>query len=177
MKRLFPTLSLANMDVITPNSLQNRKSIPSEIRPLSVDASGRSPTQESRRTLLRRKDSITTRPSQVSKYSAAIEAFNVSKEEDKDPLEDARVKLKKFLTHSPAGAWYEDIMLSISIVSTIEFIYQTYLFNDIESEKERLFYLQLIELGFAGCFACDWLLNYFLADHKIKYFFRCSYII
>lgn len=125
---------------------------------------------------LRRKDSIVARPTQVSRYSAVIDSFKVKKDDDKDAFEDARVKMKKFLSHSPMGVIYENVMLVISIISSLEFIYQTYLFHDIDSEAERIEYLQLIELGFAGCFAFDWSLNYFLADQKINFFIRYIFI-
>lgn len=126
-------------------------------------------------TMGKRKDSYLFRPSsssQASKYSAVIESFKAAKEEDKDVFEDARVKIKKFLTNSRLGVMYDNIFLVISIISSLEFIYQTYLFDDIDEEKESIYYLRLIELGFAGCFAFDWSLNYFLADHKLKFILR-----
>jgi hypothetical protein len=111
----------------------------------------------------------------TSKYSAALDAVKSSQEADQDTIEDLRVKLKKYMSNSVFGAYYENYILFMSILSMFEFIYQTYL-EDEPDKHEQYEVLLLFQFGFAGLFIFDWFLNFFLADHRRKYITRYAYI-
>ena len=49
------------------------------------------------------------------------------KEIKSDVFEATRLKVKKFMTTSTFGLVYEKVLLFLSILSTIEYIYSTYL--------------------------------------------------
>ena len=117
-----------------------------------------------------RRNSIRTINTQ--KYSAALDAVKSGQEADEDTLEDIRIGLKKYLSSSFAGKCYDNYILFVSVLSMFEFIYATYLDEDIESDRLEKYYLDLISIGFATLFSFDWLLNFFLADHKIKFMTR-----
>lgn len=107
----------------------------------------------------------------TSKYTAALDAVKSSQEADQDTFEDLRVKLKKYMSSSTFGAYYENYILFMSILSMFEFIYQTYL-EDEPDKHEHYEVLLLIQFGFAGLFIFDWCVNLFLADHRGKYITR-----
>lgn len=89
-------------------------------------------------------------------------------------LENLRVTTKKFMTSSPFGIAYTNLLLAISIISCFQFIYQTYL-NDPTpsiSQQRTLVYFRYIEEVFATIFMFDWILSFFMADHKLKHILR-----
>ena len=102
-------------------------------------------------------------------FSDALEKLNNS-EISNFNLEDFRLKVKKFITNSLPGVIYSNVMLVISIISSIEYIYQTYL--DPQVDVTIFSYLTVIEKCMAGLFMADWLLNFFIADHKIIFMTR-----
>lgn len=85
-------------------------------------------------------------------------------------LEEFRVRIKKLVVTSWPGIFYNNALLVISIASSIEFIYQTYL--DPINDAKLLNDLNYIEKGLASLFIFDWCLNFFMADHKIKFMTR-----
>jgi hypothetical protein len=84
-------------------------------------------------------------------------------------VEDARVRLKKFLSTNAIGQYYNQILLVFSVISCIQFIYQTY-------EKKRHSMSadvnNVIELIFSSIFLFDWCLSFFVADNKAKHITR-----
>jgi antitoxin component HigA of HigAB toxin-antitoxin module len=107
----------------------------------------------------------------TAKYSAALENVKVDQDEEMDSLEDNRIKLKKYMSTSPFGKTYENAILALSILSTIEFIHQSYMDPAFPGDQNQLKILFKMESVFIGFFLFDWVLNFFMADDKIKYFF------
>jgi hypothetical protein len=89
-----------------------------------------------------------------------------------DFIESVRLQTKKILTHSRFGRIYENFLLFLSVVSCLEYIYQTYLHPSVPSDKKLLHDLNILELYFASMFGFDWLLNCFLAEHRLIFFTR-----
>lgn len=87
--------------------------------------------------------------------------------EDNDKIEKIRVKLKKFMSTSLVGLYYENILLIMSFISCMEYIYSTYLVESIPIQASILHILAIVELFVAVIFTLDWCLSFFLADHKI----------
>ena len=121
---------------------------------------------------LARRNSFAVRAKQpVFKFSAALEkAGEISAESYS--LEDFRQQLKKIFIHSTFGGYYENAMLFISVISCIEYIYQTYLHPSIPADKNQLDNLKTIELIFACFFGFDWSLSLYLAEHRVIYMTR-----
>ena len=109
--------------------------------------------------------------SEKDKLNMQVEnKVNVEEAKEKySQMELLRLKVKKFLTSSWAGKTYSQIMLFLSVISCLEFIYQTYLTPRLAFERTETYYLSLFELAMAGLFALDWMLSFFIADHKIMF--------
>ena len=88
-------------------------------------------------------------------------------EEEKDLIEAYRVATKKFLASTATGQFYENVLLALSVMSSLEFIYQTYL--DLSIDIETIAVLNYVEQVLAVLFTLDWFLNLFLAEHRILY--------
>lgn len=82
-------------------------------------------------------------------------------------MEDIRLKVKRYHSNSVHGLLYSDIMLFISIISSFEFMYQTYLDPSDPANQHTLNSLNILEKVFACLFIMDWMLNFFIADHKV----------
>lgn len=146
-------------------AVSGRKSVGAPTRAMSMtDDMLKSPKLTTRRSSIR---TINTQ-----KYSEALDAVKSGQQADEDTLEDLRIGLKKYLTSSATGKYYENYILFVSVFSMFEFIYATYIDETVESDRREKYYLDLITIGFAVLFGCDWLLNYFLADHKMKFVSR-----
>lgn len=91
--------------------------------------------------------------------------------EAKDYMEETRVAVKKFMAFSLIGRTYENIFILLSMFSCGEFIYQTY--TSYISE-DTIYYFNYVELALAVLFMWDWILCYFIADHKISHLTRCA---
>lgn len=87
-------------------------------------------------------------------------------------FEEVRVKVKKIMSTSIPGRVYNDALLLISVGSSIEFMYQTYLDPANPENSDLLVKLNIVEKCLAGLFMADWCLNFFMADHKIKFMTR-----
>jgi outer membrane phospholipase A len=105
-------------------------------------------------------------------YTEALDAVKDGQHADEDTFEDIRVNLKKYLSTSTVGKYYDNFILFMSVFSMFEFIYATYLDTKVAADRDEKYYLDLITLGFVGLFALDWMLSLFLADHKLTYFTR-----
>jgi hypothetical protein len=88
-------------------------------------------------------------------------------QEEKDQIEIWRVATRKFLATTTAGYIYENLLLVLSVLSALEFIYQTYL--DVDSDADLIHFFDLVEQVLAVLFMLDWLLNCFLSEHRILY--------
>ena len=86
-----------------------------------------------------------------------------------DPAEKTRLKLKKFYATSLFGRVYDRVLLILSILSCMEYIYGTYLHAHKRYQIIQLTWFGYFEMGLAFIFGCDWLLFFFLADRKIKF--------
>lgn len=106
------------------------------------------------------------------KYSDAIEIERDLRQEDDDIniFEEIRIELKKYLAHSRLGFVYENLIMFISVLSSLHYMYQTYLTE--ENTKYQYSASQIAELDFAIIFSADWAFNLFLADHRIQYVLR-----
>ena len=80
---------------------------------------------------------------------------------NRDLLEVCRIETKKFFTRNRFGIIYQNLLIIMSVFSCFEYIVETYQGDNI---PESLFLLEKI---FAGIFSFDWLLSFFLADHKL----------
>jgi hypothetical protein len=150
------------MENSSPNAFL-RKSIS---RLSGIDDSGKKP-------LMVRRASFNIRSTfNASKYSDVLDKVKVEQDEEKDRLEDLRIRLKKFLSTSLAGKIYENFIFSISVISTIEFIRELYLERSIAGDAQQLYFMFYIQYYFLACFFIDWILNLFLADNKLSYIFR-----
>ena len=87
-------------------------------------------------------------------------------------IETVRLKVKKYMTKSYYGKLYTQFMLIISVISCLEYIYQTYLTDRLEFQRMQLYYLGRFEMVLSCIFMFDWLLSYFLADHKFVFLTR-----
>lgn len=122
---------------------------------------------------LARRQSFSLRASfSTSKYSKALEQVRTEQEASKYSFEESRIKLRKYMSTSTFGKYYENIMLALSVISTIEFIHQSYMDPNFSGDVHQLDVLYLMESVFIGFFLFDWALNLLLADNKFNYFFR-----
>ena len=80
-------------------------------------------------------------------------------------IEALRLKLKKFLNTHVVGVVYSEILLVLSIFSTIQFVYSTY-------SNTKGFFFTTVEESLAVVFGFDWVLSFFLADHKVEFISR-----
>jgi len=79
------------------------------------------------------------------------------------------MKLKKSLNGTLIGKLYQYFQISLSIISCIEYIAQTYVRNH---NPDQLQYMKYVEISFVGIFAVDWAINLFTADHTINFLVR-----
>jgi hypothetical protein len=93
-------------------------------------------------------------------------------EHDGNTLNDIRLKMKKFVLTSFLGKRYMNILLGLSIFSCLQFIYQTYLDEDKEADKQILDFFGFMELILAALFGFDWCLWLFLADDRLEQLVR-----
>jgi hypothetical protein len=84
-----------------------------------------------------------------------------------DAIEIFRIKVRKFLTQSFVGEIYNVILLFFSVFSMFEHIWQSYL--TYEDNNELLNQLNYVEYALASLFGLDWLLNLFVADHRLVF--------
>ncbi len=84
-------------------------------------------------------------------------------QKNRDLFEEYRVATKKFFTRNRFGIIYQNALILMSVFSCFEYIVETYQGNNIPKS------LFLLEKIFAGIFSFDWLLAFFLADHKLTH--------
>lgn len=96
-----------------------------------------------------------------------------SEEKPKNVLETMRIKFKDFIYHTWFGRSYEQLMLFISVLSSFEYIYKTYIdtaINDNDGSQMKI--IEEFELFLALACAFDWFINFFIADHRILFMTR-----
>lgn len=76
------------------------------------------------------------------------------------------------MSRSIYGQWYENVMLVISVLSSMEYIWETYLNVSSAVDRQQLKILNIVELVVAVIFNLDWGLNLFMADHKLNFVTR-----
>jgi len=96
---------------------------------------------------------------------AFMEAAPDAKQEvvDKDHIEIFRIKVKKFMSATVFGRAYADALMVLSVLSCFQFIYLTY------DGHEDLAMFDIIEMALAALFSFDWLLSFFMADHRVEF--------
>eukprot|EP01038_Epipyxis_sp_PR26KG_P016936 gene16936-23250_t len=93
---------------------------------------------------------------------------NATDDHSKSKFEQFRLDLKNFLLTSILGHLYEIFMLVISLLSTLQYIYETYLTTSYQDQSITAVFVEA-ELAVACLFLFDWSLNVFIADNKIKH--------
>ena len=83
--------------------------------------------------------------------------------------ETLRLKTKKFISTNVIGIYYNELLIYLSMFSTLQYVYSTY-----SSENKSSFQKSLdgLEMVLAALFAFDWMLSFFVADHKLDFLFR-----
>ncbi len=95
----------------------------------------------------------------------------LNEEEDKEKKKTlifVRLMVKNIVTLSTAGRCYDKLLLWISVLSSISVIYQTYITD--RKEIENIF--NTCELVLACIFLFDWILQFYIADHKLIFLTR-----
>lgn len=96
-----------------------------------------------------------------------------SEEKPKNFMETLRLKCKDFIYHTWIGLFYEQLMLFISILSSFQYIYKTYIntaLNDYNGSQMK--FLGEFEIFIAIACAVDWSINFFIADHRLLFVTR-----
>lgn len=93
-------------------------------------------------------------------------------EKHRSGYEALRIKIKHFLEYNLVGQLYSQIVLILSLLTSIQYIYYTY--TTLESNMGTAMYSLFlnIDLIIAVFFLFDWALNWFIAEHKKAYIFR-----
>lgn len=90
-----------------------------------------------------------------------------------ETLEVFRLRMKKFMNTTLFGRLYLKFFLILSIVSTMEYIYVTYLTNTKKAYiRDQLAFFQECEYAMAALFSADWLLTFAIADKKLTFIKR-----
>jgi hypothetical protein len=113
---------------------------------------------------LSNKSFLTSKTNLDVKLRGLATTLSFEQHEDKQSIEQFRLKTKEFLTHSMIGEFYNNLLLLGSVFSCGQYLYGTY--QEDDNEKDY------IELGIAIIFTLDWCLNCFIADHKVLFFTR-----
>jgi voltage-gated potassium channel len=90
-------------------------------------------------------------------------------EKEESQVEKFRLTTKKFLSTNPIGVLYSNALLVISVASSLQYIYQTYLSPINSTQVTIISYFDMIEIILAVLFMFDWCLSFFIADHKISF--------
>jgi len=107
-----------------------------------------------------------------------IEENNEPEDKSKNVMEMIRLQFKDFIYHTVFGRIYAQLMLFISILSSFEYIYQTYLNVAIDdSSGAQADFLSKFEIFIALACGFDWFINFFIADHRGLFVTRYYLII
>jgi hypothetical protein len=94
-------------------------------------------------------------------------------EKPKNFFETLRLKCKDFIYHTWFGQLYEQLMLFISVLSSFEYIYKTYINTALnDTDGSQMEFLDKFDMFIAFVCAFDWLLNFFIADHRAVFVTR-----
>jgi hypothetical protein len=125
---------------------------------------------------MRKSQSFSVRPQIPFKFSAALEEAGLNSASSFN-YDTWRSDAKKFFTQSQFGKYYENFMILMSLISCLEYIYETYLHHSDHADMRRLYILNRVELGFACFFSWDWALSLYLSEHRTLYFLRLVSIL
>ena len=120
---------------------------------------------------LRRKNSIMRSNINTVRLKQTIEEVKSGSVET-ESIDDLRMSIKKYMSNSLFGTVYENIIIFISVVSAGEYIHETYARDEHNEHWGHMPILDKLAVSFATIFLFDWLLNFFLADSKVFYFWR-----
>lgn len=120
---------------------------------------------------LQRRASFAGRAIPTFKFSAALELAGTKPDETFN-LETLRVNVKKMFAQSLFGRYYENILILLSLISCLQYIYMTYLHESIAEDRLQIRYSEKIELAFASIFGMDWMLSFLLAEHRTLFLSR-----
>lgn len=86
-----------------------------------------------------------------------------------DVIENYRLTVKKFLSAHWIGQTYNYTLLILSVLSSLQYIYQLYLDPSKPHDLVQIAIFPLAEEVLACLFMFDWCLSFFIADHKINH--------
>lgn len=117
---------------------------------------------------------LASNPSLNMKFQNLTAAMNPMEfeEKHKSKLETCRLATKEFLNNTLFGHMYTQFLLMISVLSCFQFIWQTYLPAKSSSAGSLLDVFAQLELAIAVLFVVDWMLLFFISDHKFTYITR-----
>ena len=106
------------------------------------------------------------------------EDLDIPNQEENTSFDALRLKYKNIMSRSRYGMLYNDVLLVLTVFSTIEFIATTYL-EGYQGKREQLDtqYLYIVDFFFASVFGIDWLIYFLLADSKSDYFSRFELLL
>ena len=84
-------------------------------------------------------------------------------EKEESQVEKIRLVAKKFVTAHPIGMLYSNALLAISVASSLQYIYQTYLTSTNFTQDQIILLYDKIEIILAVVFMFDWCLSFFIA--------------
>jgi hypothetical protein len=122
---------------------------------------------------------LASNPSFNAKFQNLTASMNPMDFEDKhkSKLETFRLATKEFLNNTLFGHIYTQFLLTISVLSCFQFIWQTYLPAQSTDEDSLLGVFAQLELSIAILFVMDWIILFFVSDHKYTYLTRFANFI
>jgi hypothetical protein len=129
-------------------------------------------SQKSRSASFALKGGMGSKSFDASAFATLIDE-KAALEMEKTPLIEAiRLKTKKYLAASYLGKFYTNTLLVLSVLSCVQYIFQTYISGSQPNGKELLNIFSKLELFLAALFAFDWALMLFVADHRWEQLMR-----
>lgn len=128
-------------------------------------------------------DSSNSGMTMIATFRSTISTSEAPHVVGKSFVEELRLLLKAYMAYSTAGMIYCWSLYFLSIISSLLYIYQTYLpfqhGKSFETTNMNEYALNLLELIFAAIFSFDFLLSLFLADNRLaflrRYVFLCMF--
>ncbi len=110
----------------------------------------------------------------LKKLAESIEKLDdeANKSNWKEDLEQARLAVKEFLETTIIGKLYTNFLLVMSVISVLEYISILYLNENRSADLYLLNDLENFEFAIAGLFGLDWIVCFFLAEHKLVFLSR-----
>jgi len=94
-------------------------------------------------------------------------------EKNRNLLEDLRDSAKHFLENTLAGFMWSQMMMFLSVLSLVQYVYLTYIENNQDKNWHLYDFFFFLELAIACAFVFDWMVS-FLASEQ-KFYFMVSF--